>query len=366
MSLPVSRVPAALLRQQIETVLRAWGMAEAAVAVTAEIMIETDLAGIESHGVSMLAIYDGMRRTGKLNLKAAPRVVRQSATTALIDAEAGLGHPAAAMAMDLAIDKALAHDVAVVSVVNSHHFGAAGCYAARAARRGVIGLVASSTRFVSLVPTRAAEPVLGTNPLAFAAPAGRNPPVLLDIATTVVAINKIKVYGLKGEPIPEGWVIDGQGRPITDAAAALRQVQEDPEGGVNPIGGDGQVMGGHKGYGLSLLAHILGGTLAGSSFSPIRNRTQQPGDPDNIGHCFLALNPAAFRPAEEFAADLDQVIDTLHAARPTDPARPVLVAGDPERLQREDRLAHGIPLHPALRDQLRRVAEAAGVPYILG
>lgn len=361
-----SRVPADRARRQIEDVLRAWGMDDALLRTTAEVMIETDLLGVDSHGISMLPMYDQMRRDGKLNLRAVPRVVRQSATTALIDGDAGLGHPVSVTAMNLAIDKALAHDIGAVSVFNSHHFGAAGYYAAMAAERGVLGMVASSTRFVSLVPTFGAEPVLGTNPLALSAPAGHNPPVILDMATAVVAVGKVKVYGLNGKDIPPGWVVDGQGRPMTDAAAALRTIMELPEGGINPVGGAGKELGGHKGYGLSLFAHILGGTLAGSSFSPVRNRTQGKADPDNIGHFFLALNPAAFRPAEDFRADLDVVVDTLRATPPADPAQPVRVPGDPERESRADRLAHGIPMPDTLKAQIRGIAEASGVEYLLG
>jgi LDH2 family malate/lactate/ureidoglycolate dehydrogenase len=153
---------------------------------------------------------------------------------------------------------------------------------------------------------------------------------------------------------------------VIDAAEALRFIHERPEGGLNPIGGAGKEMGGHKGYGLSLMGHILGGTLTGGAFSPLRNRTQKPSDPDNIGHFFLVLNPAAFRPLDVFRADLDLVTDTLHTARPADPAQPVLVPGDPEQATRADRLARGIPLPEMLRSQIRAIAEAAGAPYLLG
>jgi LDH2 family malate/lactate/ureidoglycolate dehydrogenase len=360
------RVPAALLRAQAEAILAAWGMDGAAARTTAEVMAETDLAGVDSHGISMLPLYDRMRRAGQLDLRAEVRTVRESATTALLDAGAGLGHPAGVAAMGLAVEKALAHDLGAVAVFNSHHFGAAGHYALMAARRGAIGIVASSTRFVTMVPTFGAEPVLGTNPLAVAVPAGRNEPVLLDMATTVVAANKIKVYDYWGKALPAGWVVDGAGLPVTDAAEGLRTVLERPEGGLNPIGGAGMDLGGHKGYGLALVVHLLGGALTGGSFSPLRNRTQKPGDPDNIGHLFLALNPAAFRPPEDFLGDVDAVIETLHGARPADPAQQVLVPGDPERATRAERLARGVPVPGELAAQIRALAEAAGAPYLLG
>src|SRR5205823_13876508 len=145
-----------------------------------------------------------------------------------------------------AVDKCRETGVAVVSVFNSHHFGAAGCYARIAAERGVIGMVTSATRGVSMVPTFAAEPIMGTNPLAFAAPAKRNPPFQLDMATTTVAAGRVKVHKLNHRPLPPGWVVDGAGRPVTDAEEAFRYVFERPEGGITPLGGTRE-LGGHKG-----------------------------------------------------------------------------------------------------------------------
>src|SRR6185503_15580824 len=185
-----------------------------AVRTTAEVMVETDLAGVDSHGVSMLMDYESSKSKGKLNLEARPRVVKETPVTAL-------GHPAAVMGMKLAIDKAKAMGIGVVSVFNSHHFGAAGYYAALASKQGLVGMVTSATRSIAVVPTRAAVPVLGTNPIAFAAPAKRNRNFLLDMATSTVANNKIKVYDLNAKKLPPGWVLDGQGKPVTDPAEAM-------------------------------------------------------------------------------------------------------------------------------------------------
>ncbi|HUK07357.1 MAG TPA: Ldh family oxidoreductase [Stellaceae bacterium] len=357
-------VSAERVRQQIESVLTAWGMAPELVRTTAEVMVETDLAGVDSHGVSMLMDYDQSRIKGKLNLNANPHVVRESAVTALIDADAGLGHPAAVKGMDLAIDKALAMGVGIVSVFNSHHFGAAGYYAAMAPKRGVIGMVTSATRSIAVVPTRAAVPVLGTNPIAFAAPTRRNPPFRLDMATSTVAVNKIKVYQLNDKPIPAGWVLDGDGDPVTDPDRAMNYLRNRPEGGLTPVGGTAD-MSSHKGYGLAMMVHILGGALSGAAFSPIRNRTQRPQDPDNLGHFLLAIDPKAFRPEGAFEDDLDAAIDVLHATSPADPELPVLVAGDPERITREKRIKDGIPIPPKLAESLRTVCERAGVEFLL-
>jgi LDH2 family malate/lactate/ureidoglycolate dehydrogenase len=217
---------------------------------------------------------------------------------------------------------------------------------------------------ISVVPTNGVERVLGTNPIAISAPAGQHADLCLDISTSVVAANKVKSYALQGKELPAGWVIDSQGQPVTDSGTAYRQIFETQEGGLTPIGGHG-AMGGHKGYGLGVMAQILAGTLSGGSFSPIRNRTQKPSDPDNIGHFFMALNPAAFRPMENFQSDLDAVIDTLHGIRPMHVDEPVLVPGDPEWAARKERLAYGIPVPETLRHKVQEIAAAAGAPYLL-
>jgi LDH2 family malate/lactate/ureidoglycolate dehydrogenase len=358
------RVPAKQIGEQLVSVFRAWGMSDAHAETTAEVMVETDLRGVDSHGISMLPTYDSEFRAGRLNMKPVFKTVRENAATALVDADASLGHPVSVHAMNMAIDKCKASGVAVVTVFNSHHFGAAGCYSRIAAERGVIGMVTSATRGVTMVPTFGAEPVLGTNPLAFAAPARRNPPFQLDMATTTVAAGKVKVYKLNHKKLPAGWVVDADGKSVTDEAEAFGYVFEKKEGGITPLGGT-RDAGSHKGYGLAMMVHILAGTLAGASFSPIRNRTQKPSDPHNIGHFFMAIDPGAFRAPGEFEDDLDQVIDVLRSTRPADPAQPVLVAGDPEMATKQDRLANGVPIPDDLMVQLRGVADRANVAFVL-
>lgn len=359
------RVAADRIRAQILAILRAWGMPEDLAETTAEVMTETDLMGVDSHGISMLMLYERMRMAGQLRLQARPRVVRENACTALVDGGAGLGHPVAALAMGLAVDKALAAGIGAVGVVNSHHFGAAGWYARLATRRGLLAMVTSSARTVVVVPTRGAVPVLGTNPIAFAAPAGRNRPVVLDIATSTVAANKVKVHELNGKPLPQGWVTDEAGRPVTDAAMAMEYLYRRPDGGLTPLGGDAET-GGHKGYGLGLMAQILGATLTGGSFSPLREgRRSRADEPDNVGHFFMAIDPRAFRPPGAFEDDMDAMIDLLHATPPADPSRPVLVPGEPEDLARAERLAEGIPIPPALDRHVRDICLRCGAAYLL-
>ena len=290
-------IPVELLREQIESVLTAWGMDAALVHTTADIMIETDLAGVESHGVSMLWEYDQWRLRGKVNLHARFRIVRENAATALVDADAGLG----------------------------------------------------------------------TNPIAFAAPARRHRPFVLDMATSTVAANKVRIYDMKRKALPPGWVVDEHGAAVRDAGVGMDIVFRRPKdqgGGLAPLGGTAD-MASHKGYGLAMLAHILGGALSGGSFSPIRVKTQQPGDPDNIGHFFMALDPTTFRPAGAFEDDLDAAIDVLHATPAVDPSQPVLVPGDPEAVTRDERLRTGIPISNPLAAKIREVCDRSGAAFLL-
>lgn len=289
MSPSLLRVGPEVVRAQIAAVLTAWGMDPDPVAKTAEVMVETGLAGVDSRGVSMLMDDDASRRKGKLNVKARPRVMRGSPVAALMDADAGLDHPASVAAMRLTIAKAEAAGVEVVTVRNSNHSGAAGYCAALAPERGLVGLVTSGTRTVSVVPTRGRKALLGTNPIAFCAPAARNRAFRLDMATSTTAANKVRVFGLNGRTLPEGWAVDGEGAPIRDPAEALRTIRGGGEGGLTPLGGTAETAS-HKGYGPAMMAHIFGAVLSGGSFSPLRVRTQRPEDPGNLGHFCMALD----------------------------------------------------------------------------
>src|SRR4026209_1705536 len=228
------RVAAEKIRERREGVLLGGGMSGEHAAVTAEMMVETDLRGVDSHGISMLPTYDKEFRAGRLNMRPQWKTVRDRPSMARIDADRSLGHPVSVHAMNLAVDKCLATGVGVVAVFNSHHFGAAGCYAKIAADRGEIGMGTSATRGVSPVPTFAAEPVMGTNPLAFAAPARRNAPFQLDMATTPVAAGKVQGSQLNHTPLPSGWVVDGGGQPVTNEEEAFHYVFDRPEGGITP------------------------------------------------------------------------------------------------------------------------------------
>ncbi|MDP6342256.1 MAG: Ldh family oxidoreductase [Alphaproteobacteria bacterium] len=354
-------VSADLLREQLTTILEAWGMSAETIPPTVDIMVETDLRGIDSHGIAMLPLYAEMRRRGKIAMRPVIEVVRESPVTALIDGGGGLGHAPSADAMRLAIQKAKAAGLAAVTVRNSNHFGAAGAYAMMATAEGLIGIAMTNAGGRSIVPTRAREPVFGTNPIAFAAPTRDNLPFVLDMATSTVAVGKVKLAAYAGKPLPSGWVVDADGVEVTVAADAFDGTGRLARGfGMTPLGGLADLSS-HKGYGLAAMVEVLCGMLPGAPFiaamvEPAKHQT---------GHFFLALDPNAFRDEGEFQDELDAMIDHLRALEPTDPELPVLVHGDPENIAREERLADGIPIPGMLADALADICRQANVEYLL-
>ncbi len=348
-------VTAEALGRQLDAILTAWGMPADIRARTVDVMLQADLMGIDSHGVGMLGLYETQRGEGAINMAPEVTVVRESPVTALLDGDSGLGHHASLTAVDMAVDKAKASGLAAVAVRNSAHYGAAGVYALRAAEQGLIGISSSSVWNAAIVPTRAKEPIFGTNPWAFAAPAARHKPFLLDMATSTVAIGKFRLAMMADRPLPVGWALDKDGEPQTDSAlAAVEKL-------CTPLGATPELSS-HKGYGLAAMVEILCVALTGSTFASMRAEGQGPAD---IGHFFLALDPGAFRDAAEVRADVDRLIDRLHGAARRDPDVPVLVPGDKEYASIEDRSRDGIPLSGPMVELISGVAERAGAPLTL-
>jgi LDH2 family malate/lactate/ureidoglycolate dehydrogenase len=347
-------VPAEILRRQIESLLGAWGMPPDQAAETAEALTQADLMGIDSHGIHLLPFYDQQRRSGKVAMAPEIRVVRDVGAVALIDGGGGFGEAPSTRAIDLAVVKARTLGIGAVAVRNSNHYGAAGVHALRAVPHGLIGISTSSVWNTAIVPTFGTRAMLGTNPLAFAAPARRNPPFYLDMATSTVAIGKLKLAHMAGKPLLEGWVLTREGAPQTDAAAALLDRL------LTPLGGD-RAHSGHKGYGLAVMAEILSTVLSGSTFAPLR--PAEAGRYD-VGHFLMAINPDLFRDDGGFADDLDAVIDALRATPPADPAQPVLVAGDPEHAARATRETDGIPIPAPLATAIKGLCRDADAAYL--
>ncbi len=341
------------LSEQLHRVLDAWGVPPEHAAVVVDHMLFADLSGIDSEGCAMLLHYDRGRAGGWLTMAPTIEVVRESDTTAVVDGGGGLGHVAGDMAMEIAIEKSRAFGVGAVATRNSGHFGATGVYASKAAEAGFIGVATTSTREPALVPTFGAEPMLGTNPIAFAAPGGDDDGFRLDMATSTASIGGVWTAWREGRMIPAGWSRDRRGRSIRSARRAGEERR------LTPLGGTRR-MGSHKGYGLALAMEILASVVSGSWQAKASGSA-----PREVGHFFLAIDPGRFREDGGFEADLAAMLATLRAATPVDPRRPVLVAGDPERTRRAERSRSGIPLSRAVVEDIRAVARAAGVPFLL-
>ncbi len=346
-NLPLA-VPAELLHRQITTVFLKWGMSAGDAETAATVMVDTDLSGVDSHGIGMLPLYHKLFSEGRLDPRAVPSTIRDNGPVVLIDANRGIGHVASHAGMRAAMAKARQYGIGVAGVTGSNHYGAAGWYARLAANDGLVAFSMTNVTNHFLVPVRGTTPALGTNPIAFAAPT-HDParPVLLDIATTTVAFGKINIARRAGKPVPAGWAVDEHGQALTDSQQAYDGRRLAPLGGTRELGA-------HKGYGLALMVEILCATLTGARQKDLET-----------GHFFLVLDPGAFRSGDAFGADLDELLDRMRAVVPVEPNLPVLIPGDPEHDTFERRRNEGIPLLHTLMDEVRAVCLESGVAFLL-
>lgn len=337
-------------RAQAAAIFRAWGMPEEKAAISAEILAWADLHGLESHGIALLVEYNERRQNRPINFASVPHILRDTPISALMDGDGGLGHHPADQAMRLAIAKAQAAGVGIVSVRNSGHFGALGYYTTLAANAGLIGICTTSVFGVRVPPTGGAEARFGTDPWSFAAPGDPGRPFVLDMATTTVASGKVRNKIVEGQQMPDGWGMDASGTPTRDPNAVMQ-------------GGFLAPLGGHKGYGLAAMVNILSSCLSGSTLitDPMHSRQEWGLD---VGHFFMALDPALFRETDDFRSDVARFCDDLRATRPMDADCPVMVAGDPERNIAAQRQA-GIPIGPGLHARLHAIAADCGAEWLL-
>lgn len=329
------------------------GLSEAHARQVAHSMIAANLRGVDTHGVIRSGGYIERFRTGLVNPHPEVRLASTYPWAVAIDADNAMGAVAANLAMNEVLSRAETLGVGGATVKHSNHFGAASLYALRAVEVGCIGLVLSPASR-SLAPFGSMEPMFGTNPIAVAIPAGRHHPWAMDMATSIAARGHIRVAARRGEPIPEGWALDAEGRPTTDAEAALKGV-------MLPFSGP-------KGSALAMMVDILGGVLSGSAFAgEIRDMTQDFTSPQDVGHFFLALKVDAFMPETEFAARMEEEIRRLKALRPAAGFDEVCYPGEREARLAERRRAEGIPIPPETMKVLRAVAEETGaeLPTVL-
>ena len=344
------RVSEAALRRTVTQIFEKLGLSKDDAAEGADVLTMTDLRGVETHGVSnMLRQYVRDYRAGKLDPRPGWKVVRQSPGTAVIDAERRLGIMVGPKAMRLAIEKARVVGVGVVTVYNSGHFGAIGHYAMQAALQDMVGVCFTGAG-LSVVPTFAAKPLIGTNPIALAAPARNEAPMLFDAATSAIAGNKIRLAIRVGSPLLPGWVTDKDGTPIMEE----KPVFDRDEYHQAPLGGTRE-QGSHKGYGLALMAEVLSTMLSGALPTMLA-----PGSGSK--NQFAAYDIAAFTDLERFKDTMDDMLRTLRTAPPMRGQERVLYPGLSEAEEVESRRAHGIPLHKEVIEWFAECTSELGIP----
>jgi LDH2 family malate/lactate/ureidoglycolate dehydrogenase len=345
-------------RAQLKAILLGWGMPEDNAETTSEILSWADLHGVDSHGISMIPGYDGLRRSGRAKMDVRPVVVKETPVSAVVDGGGGLGHVPAHFAMSTAIGKAKTSGVGIAVVKHSAHFGAAGFYSLMAAKEGLVGMSCTSASGIQVAPTFGKQARLGTDPWSFAAPSGDGVPFLLDMATTTVAAGRIRNKANEGLPTPDGWVLDREGGPSNDPLVA-----KEKGGFLTSLGGSPENSS-YKGYGLAVMVNILASCLSGATLITDPLHTKKPVGMD-IGHFFMAIYPGLFRESDDFQTDVATFTAALRGTTPVDPARPVMVAGDPQWKYAEARMANGIPVGAGLMNQVRQIAQAAAAPWLL-
>jgi LDH2 family malate/lactate/ureidoglycolate dehydrogenase len=344
----VARYPLQDLTAFVEAVLVGCDVLPDHAATTASRMVEADVRGMSGHGVMRLPSYVRRFEAGGYNLRPDIRAVHETPVSALVDGDNGLGHVVMTTAAELALAKAAASGLAWVGVRRSNHAGAGGVYASMALDRDMIGIYLAIGNAAHMAPWGGVDPLMSTNPIAVAIPAGEEPPIVFDMATTVASYGRIKVAAQRGERLPEGWVIDRQGAPITDPARAS-------EGLLLPIGG-------YKGYGLNLVVASLAGVLNGAaSGGDIVDFNADFTSPTNTGQSIIVIRPDLFGPLEAFQREMDRRIREIRTSTPI-AGGTVRLPGSrvPQRRSDADRIGVEVERH-VVRD-LTALADRRGIP----
>jgi L-2-hydroxycarboxylate dehydrogenase (NAD+) len=345
------------LRVFSSKILQKLGVPKEDADITADMLVACDLRGVESHGIAHLhpeQFYCKWIKDGLINVTPNLKTESRTPTTATMDGDQGLGFVVGYRAMSLAIEKAKESGSGFVNVTNSTHFGATAYYTMMAMEHDMIGVAMTST-VPSVVAPGTAEPVIGTNPLAIAIPAGKKPPFVLDMATSVVAGGKVQIAKRQGKTMPEGWVIDGEGKPITDPE---KKVQGD--GGLLPLGGT-PAHGIFKGFGLGIVVDVLTCLLAGLDFTLLKER----GPGENPSDFFFgAIRIDGFQTVELFKEKMDNMIEKIESLPTLPGVEKAYVAGGYEgEVIIPDRTKNGIPLDPPVMQGLKDLAEQNGVEF---
>src|SRR6266571_8079716 len=343
-----TRVSATQLTAFVTRAFIAAGLPEGEAQTVTRYMVEADLRGSDTHGVIRLPLYVRRLRAGGINARPHIRIAEERPATALVDGDNGMGHLVMRFAAMTAIEKAKAAGVAWVGARMSNHAGPAALYAMMPLAHDMIGLYLAVGSNNHLPPWGSTENLLGTNPIAIAIPAQDEAPVVLDMAPTVAAFGKVRLKMQRGEELPSGWMIGRDGKPLTDPKRA-------EQGLLLPIGD-------YKGYGLSLMAGLLAGTLNQAAFGrDVVDFVKEQGKATNTGHAIVAVSVEAFAPAAGFKRQVDAAIRAMRGAQRLPGVERIWLPGEQSHLKRQARLENGIPMPKPLRDSLATAARDLGI-----
>lgn len=349
---PIHLVSADRLRPLIARIFEAVGVPPADAETVAEILVEADLRGVESHGSTRVAGYVSMIRLGLLNPAPRVEVLRETPTTAMLEGDRAFGMVVAKRAMEMAVARARRMGVACVTARNITHTGMIGFYTMMAVRQGLIGIACNNGPTI-LPPFGGTTPTFATNPFSAAFPAGREDPIVLDMATSIVAAGKLRQAAKKGVPIPKEWALDRHGTPTTDPTEAI-------------FHGFLQWAGGYKGFGLATVVEVLGGVLSGGLFGRDVPAMKAFGeDPLVTSAFYMAIDPECFMPLGEFRSRVDRLIRQVKTSERARGVEEVYVAGEIEFRKKRQRLKEGIPLSDVVYRELAGLAAAHGVVFEL-
>jgi LDH2 family malate/lactate/ureidoglycolate dehydrogenase len=326
---------------------------------SARILVAADARGIPSHGVAHLARYTSGIQAGLIKGGVTPTVLRETPVSQVLDAQGGMGMSLSRKAMDRVIETARKQGMGVCSIRNSNHFGIAGFYSEMAAREDMIGIALTNTAALG-VPTFARTAMFGTNPIAFAAPAGDGRLFSLDMATTTVTRGAVEICEREGKKIPPGWAVDTGGRATDDPARLLEDMLYLRGGGLLPLGGEGAVSGGYKGYGLAVMVDILTALTSGGTFgADVRDSAVTSA---RVCHFFMALRIDLFRDPAAFKRDMSRMLDALAGLTPAEGRERVYYAGLRGREAEERSNREGVPLAKDVWETIKTSALSLGVP----
>lgn len=354
-------IPVETLRHFTEDVFMKLNVPEEDAKICADILLRSDLRGIDSHGVGRLKMYYDRIKAGIQFPETRLQVLKETATTATLDGGHGMGHVIGYRAMQMAIKKAKEYGLGAVAVRNSTHYGIAGYYVLMAAKENMMGLTVTNAR-PSIAPTFGVEPMLGTNPVTFGAPSDMDFPFVIDCATSITQRGKIEYLDRAEQPTPEGWAIDQEGNPHTNTKQLLKDLVTGTAA-LLPLGGSGELLGGHKGYGYATMVEILSAALQGGSYLKNLLGFDEQGNraPYKLGHFFLALNVENFIDIETCKRITGEIMRGLQNSQKMPGHDRIYVAGEKEYEMEKIRMQEGIPANVNLQKNLRIMQEELGL-----